>query len=260
MQQLRRLARRRSIRNAASVFLLDGPKLIAEALDAAHPLMVLYAEPAADTALVQRAATAGTEVVEVPEGSLRKVLDLVNPQPVVAVAPQRRAIVAEILNLASHGRRPVILLVQIQDPGNAGTLIRVAEAAGCAGVIISEGSVDLWNPKTVRASAGSVMRVPVAAAPDVPDVLDSAQEIGLPVVATVGSAGVAPESCALDAGCVVLVGAEAHGLPEAVLARADTRVSIPMAGSVESLNAAVAGAVLVFEAARQRRVAGGAVR
>lgn len=240
------------------MFLVDGPVLVAEALASGLALEALFVEPEADGAVVAAARAEGVAVTEVAAGSLRKVLDLVNPQSMVAVALQLRHEMATVLADAATRRRPVLALVGIQDPGNAGTLIRVAEAAGCAGVVLTRGSVDLWNPKTVRATAGAVFRVAVATGVDAGALLDAAGAAGVATLATVSAGGVAPESCDLGGACVLLVGAEARGLPAAVEAAATGRVGIPMAGSVESLNAAVAGSVLAFEAARQRRGAAGA--
>jgi TrmH family RNA methyltransferase len=169
------------------------------------------------------------------------------------VACQKAADLRSVLVEAASTGRPVLALVGMQDPGNAGTLIRVAEASGCAGVVFTEGSVDVWNPKVVRASAGSVLRMAVAEGVRASELQAAADIHGLPTVATVALGGSAPEDVELGTGCVLLVGSEAHGVPEQVSAVAGVPVTIPMEGSAESLNAAVAGALVCFEAARQRR-------
>lgn len=217
------------------------------------PLDAVFAEPGAEPGLLTAVRSAGVEVVPVAEGALRKVLDVVNPQPVVAVAHQRHAELRAVLRAATARREPVLALVGLQDPGNAGTLVRVAEAAGVAGVVFGAGSVDAWNPKVVRASAGSVLRVPLVEGVEPPDLLAAARAASLAVVATTATGGVAPEGLDLGGPALLLVGSEAHGLPQVLLDAADQRASIPMLGRVESLNAAVAGALLAFEAARQRR-------
>jgi len=134
--------------------------------------------------------------------------------------------------------------------------VRVAEATGCAGVVLTSGSVDLHNPKTVRATAGAVFRVPAVESVEVAEVLRRCAERSVTTVATVGRGGDAPEDAPLDGAVALLIGAEAHGLPDDVVAACDARVSLPMEGGVESLNAAVAGSVLLFDAARRRRVGG----
>lgn len=253
MVRLRRLSRRRSSRREEGRFLIDGPVLLSEAMDAGTKLEAVYAEPDADPGLLRRLRAAGVEVVPVASGSLAKVLDLVNPRSIVAVAGQRAGDLASLLSTAASTRRPVLALVGLQDPGNAGTLIRVAEASGCAGVLFTDGSVDAWNPKVVRASAGSVLRMALAEGVQPSELIASADTHGLPLVSTVAHGGSAPEDAALGAGFVLLVGSEAQGVPGEVSAAASVSVTIPMEGSVESLNAAVAGALVAFEAARQRR-------
>jgi TrmH family RNA methyltransferase len=214
----------------------------------------VYVEPAAsDDPAVRAAGAAGVPVHPVPEGALKKVLDLVTPQAVVAVARAVVATLDSVVAAASAAGAPLLVLVELQDPGNAGTLVRVAEAAGCAGVVLTERSVDLYNPKSVRATAGSLFRVPVVQDVTVDAVLAACAAAGVPTLATVAVDGTDPESSPLDAAVAVLLGSEAHGLAAELVARADARVTIPMVGKVESLNAGVAGAVLAFEAARRRR-------
>ena len=251
--RLRRLSRRRSSRREEGRYLIDGPVLLAEALEAGVGLEAVYAEPDADHVLLERVSSAGVEVVPVADAALKKVLDLVNPRSVVAVALQRKAALEEVLAAAGADLGPVLALVGLQDPGNAGTLIRVAEASGCVGVVLTDGSVDAWNPKVVRASAGSVLRVALCDAVALADLLAGISEHGLETIVTVAGGGAPPETTPMSGGCVVIVGSESSGVPSEVAEAATSPVTIPMAGSVESLNAAVAGALVLFEAARQRR-------
>ena len=170
----------------------------------------------------------------------------------VATIPPRPTIAA----LTGDG--PVIVAVGVSDPGNLGTLLRSAEAAGCAGLVCCGESVDIYNPKVVRASAGAVFGIPIVAPrPGGPenDPIDVLDELGAAGRKRYGAtAGGVPASDVELTGPVALVlGNEAHGLSEAVLAQVDGLISIPMAGSAESLNVAMAGTVLAFEAARQRR-------
>lgn len=190
---------------------------------------------------------------EVQDGALGKVLDVVTPQAVVAVAATANAGLSDVMDAAVARARPVLVLVALQDPGNAGTLVRVAEAAGCVGLVLTDGSVDVHNPKTVRATAGALFRLPVVEGVSAAEVLAAARRSGVETWATVRSVGVAPDDAELSGACVLFVGSEAHGLPEDVRDGADGQLSIPTEGEVESLNAAVAGALVAFEAARQRR-------
>jgi TrmH family RNA methyltransferase len=243
---------------------IEGPVPVGEALAAGAVLDEVFvdsdawtaAEP--DSALrdaVEAAAAAGTPVWSLPPGVLAKVADTVTPQGLVAVAPRRPADLAA-LAADAHRSGPILVLVDLADPGNAGTLVRAAEAAGAAGVVFAGTSTDPFGPKAVRAAAGSVLRLPVAEAPDTVAALDLLRSAGRRLVATVATGGAAPEALDLLGPVAVLVGSEAHGLADDVVALVDDRLTIPLDPGVESLNAAVAGAVVLFEVARQRRLAG----
>lgn len=178
---------------------------------------------------------------------LRGLVDVSTPQGVAAVA--RIPVVA---GPAADGSAPLhLVLVGVSDPGNVGTLLRSAEAVG-ATVTLCEATVDPWAPKVVRASAGSVLRIPVRSGV-VSRVLEEMGDDGVRLVGTVGTGGRAPDEVDLTGPVALVLGGEAHGLPPHVVASVDELVSLPMAGAVESLNVAVAGSVLAFEAVRQRR-------
>jgi TrmH family RNA methyltransferase len=148
----------------------------------------------------------------------------------------------------------VLACVDVRDPGNAGTVLRTAEAAGADGVICCEGSVDVYNPKTVRASAGSLFHVPIVVGSTPAEVADAVQSFGFTRVATVAREGAEYAGVDLTGRIALFLGNEANGLPPDLVDQADVRVTIPMAGRTESLNVGMAAAVLCFEAARQRRV------
>lgn len=258
MQRLRRLSRRRSARSEEGAFLADGPVLLAEALRAGAPVRAVYADAEMlHDPVVRTARDAGVPVTETADGTLAKVLDLKTPQGVVALVERRSVDLAPVLDDASSRARPVLVLVGLQDPGNVGTLVRVAEAAGCAGVVMTPGSVDVANPKTVRATAGAVFRVPVVEQVEIDQLLDACSVAGVSTRATVGRGGVPLDEVPLGGAVAVLVGSEAHGLPADVVRRCAGTLTVPMDGAVESLNAAIAGSVVLFEAARQRRSATG---
>jgi TrmH family RNA methyltransferase len=261
---LRRLSGRRRARLDAGAFVLEGPVPVGEALAAGATLDEVFvdaeawadAEPgSALREAVEAAATAGTPVWSLGRGVLAKAADTVTPQGLLAVAPRRPV---ELAALVADAERPgpILVLVDVGDPGNAGTLVRAAEAAGGAGVVFAGSSTDPFGPKAVRAAAGSVLRLPVAEAPDTAAALDLLRTGGRRLVATVAAGGAAPEALRLTGPVAVLVGSEAHGLPDDVVAAADDLLTIPLDPGVESLNAAVAGAVVLFEVARQRRAGG----
>jgi TrmH family RNA methyltransferase len=156
---------------------------------------------------------------------------------------------------ADSDRALIVVCVDVRDPGNAGTILRSAEAAGATGVVCCDGSVDVFNPKTVRSSAGALFRVPVVAGGDAAEVLAELGRWGLTRLAAVARGGVTYTDADLTGAVALVLGNEAHGLPGAIEESLDGRLTIPMAGRAESLNAGMAGAVLCFEAARQRAAA-----
>jgi len=145
------------------------------------------------------------------------------------------------------------VLVDVADPGNAGTLVRAAEAAGAAAVLFCGSSVDPSNAKCVRASAGALFHVPIASGGEVGPVLESLGELGVRRLATVVQGGRPYDEVDLTGPVALVLGSEAHGLAPSALDAVDERLSIPMDGRSESLNVAMAGSVLCFESLRQRR-------
>lgn len=234
--------------------MVDGPVLVADAFTAGAAIEALYLGPDVELADlgVDPATTRGVRVLRVAGGVLERVLDPVAPRPVAAVvARPGPGAAAEAVFAASDPTRPVLALVGVADPGNAGTLLRSAEAFGCAGVIATAGSVDLTSPKCVRASAGSTFRVPWSEGIRAVSLVPAAQQAGRAVVASVARGGVDADALDWPEGAVVCVGNEAHGLPDHVVDAADIRVTIPLEGNVESLNAAMAGTLLLHLARRR---------
>lgn len=232
--------------------MVEGPAAVAEALDGdrLRPGLTVegvYVEVGYDPVLSATARRVGVPVWEVAPGVLGAALDTRTPQPVAAVIDGVGA-TAEALG----DRGPLLVVVDPGDPGNLGTLIRSAEAAGAAGLVVTGAAVDVTNPKVVRATAGAALRFPVIVEPDIDAALALARQTGRRVLATV----VAPEAEPYDTvdldGAALLLGNEAHGLAPDVVAAADGAITIPFAGPTESLNLAVAGAVLCFEALRRR--------
>lgn len=224
--------------------MIEGAKLVDEAARAGVALEAVYVAEGMtppDTAAPVRVLAAG--VVE-------RVADTVTPQPVLAVAPFLDVAVDDL-----RDARLVIVCAGVRDPGNAGTVLRSAEAAGVDGVLFCGGSVDVYNPKTVRASAGSLFHVPVAVGGDLVEVLKRIQGWGLARLGTAARAGTDYTDVDLTTPTAIVLGNEAHGLPADVAHHLDGTVTIPMAGRSESLNVGMAAAVLCFEAARQRRSA-----
>jgi TrmH family RNA methyltransferase len=254
VQRLRRLSRRRSVRADEGAFVIDGPILVAEALDAGVTLDELLAEPGAPRDLLDRAVAAGTIVHLVQDGVLARATDTVTPQPVVAVAR-----FADLdLDQALAGLAPpalVLVLVGINDPGNAGTLLRSAEAAGAEAVVFCDDAVDPYNPKCVRGSAGALFRLRVVRSTSSAAALAALHDHGLRSLGTVAGDGTAYDTVDLTGPTALVLGSEAHGLAPKLQADLDALVTIPMRGGAESLNVGMAGTIICFEALRQRRAA-----
>jgi TrmH family RNA methyltransferase len=258
IKRLRTLLRDATARAAESAFVLEGPRIVEDALRRDAVFDAIFLGPNARTAfrdLLELAAVDDVPIFDLKDGVLEKIGSTRTPQPVLAVAtiPPRPT----IASLTGEG--PVIVAVGVADPGNLGTLVRSAEASGCAGIVCCGESVDVYNPKVVRASSGAVFGIPIVASRpgavnDPLPVLDELRAAGRKLYgATAGGASAA--SVDLTGSVALILGNEAHGLSDEILTAVDGLVSIPMAGAVESLNVAMAGTVLAFEAARQRAAA-----
>ncbi|HTJ76888.1 MAG TPA: RNA methyltransferase [Acidimicrobiales bacterium] len=248
VKRLRRLVDRAAVRQRERAFVIEGPTLLGDALDAGVGVQEVYVAPGgASLGVVARAAAAGIPVVDLAPGVLERVAGTATPQPVLAVAP---SVDVSLDQLA--GASLVVVCVDVRDPGNLGTVLRSAEASGVGGIICCEGSVDVYNPKTVRASAGSLFHTQIVAGGEAVKVLSTVGEWGLRRLGTRPEGGVPHFRADLASPTALVLGNEAHGLPPAVAAVVDGWVSIPMAGRAESLNVGMAAAVLCFEAARQR--------
>lgn len=258
IKRLRTLLRDASARAAESAFVLEGPKIVEDALRRDATLDAVFIGPGAResfAALLDHPGMADVAVFELKEGVLEKLGSTRTPQPVLAVAtiPPRPT----IASLTGPG--PVLVAVGVADPGNLGTLLRSAEASGAAGMVCCGASVDVYNPKVVRASAGAVFGLPVVAdriagkdpEADAVAALEALSEAGRTIYgAAVG--GTPATELDLTGPIALVLGNEARGLSESVRGRIDGLISIPMAGAGESLNVAMAGTLLAFEAARQR--------
>jgi TrmH family RNA methyltransferase len=230
---------------------IDGPVLVAEALAAGVDVWEVLVEPDAAPEVVAAARAAGVQVHTVTPEVLAKAAGTTTPQPVAAVAA-RPEVTLEVALAAAAAGPLVLVLVDVGDPGNAGTLLRAAEASGAAAVLFCGGSVDPCNPKCVRASAGALFHVPVSVGGDAVAVLEALGEAGVRRAATVVRAGSPYHQLDLTGPVAIVLGSEAHGLPDSLDPLVDLRCTIPMAGRSESLNVAMAGSVLCFEALRQR--------
>jgi TrmH family RNA methyltransferase len=226
--------------------------VIAEALRSSHEITDLFVTSDAPPAIAVQASEAGAHVHEVGPAVLRSLSDTVTSQGAVAVVSVQTVSLAD---LASPDL--VVVLGEVRDPGNAGTLARSALAAGASGAVFVTGTVDPFGPKTIRASAGSIFHLPVVTSVALDEALNELRGSGLQVLGTEARADKSIYETDLRAPTAMIVGNEGWGLPQGARELVDEIVSIPMRGPVESINAGIAGSVMLFEAARQRSRVGG---
>ncbi len=204
-------------------------------------------------ALATRVLASGSRVYDLGPGIMERVADTVTPQPVCAVLALLDRPLGEVAS-ARKGERLVVVCADVRDPGNLGAVIRSAAAAGATGVVCCEGTVDPFNPKAVRASAGTLFQLPLALGGPAAAALDELRAAGCRLVATTARGGTDYDRAELTGDVALVFGNEASGLGEDLLELVDERVTIPMREGAESLNVAMSAAVLCFEIARRRRL------
>jgi RNA methyltransferase, TrmH family len=258
VQRLRRLAERRSSRWEERAFVVEGPKLLAAAMDAGAEVQAVYLDAAESAeshrSLAERGAASGAKVYQLRAGVLARVCDTVTPQPVAAIVSMVERPLSDLNPTGTDGDLLAVFCVEMQDPGNAGTVLRSAAASGAGGAIFSAKSVDVYNPKVVRASAGALFQIPVVTAEVASEtVLDELGRFGMRRLGTIPQGGCDYADMDLTGRTALVLGNESRGLTPALAPQLDGYVSIPMSGGAESLNVAVTASILFFEAARQRR-------
>jgi TrmH family RNA methyltransferase len=255
VQRLRKLFARRSTRQHEGCFVVEGAKALGVALTAGVAVESVYLDPAAgpaELALAGRALDTGGRVFDLEAGVLARVAQTITPQPVLAVVAMPAP---DLAVLAARHPSLVVVCADVRDPGNAGTVVRAAEAAGADAAVFCDGAVDPFNPKTVRASAGAVLLLPVVEGGPAETVLAELGRWGLWRWGTVAEGGRDYAVADLVQPSALVLGNEAHGLPPVAVDLLDGTLSVPMRGRGESLNVGAAAAILCFEAARQRHLA-----
>ena len=247
IKEARKLSRR-SVRTERRLFLADGPKAVEGALSVEGCVVEVFSTPAA---LEHHAGVlADAPVTLVDDRALASLSDSVSPAGVVALC---RHIDAPLGHVVAVAPRLLVICADVRDPGNAGTVIRTADAAGADAVVLAGRSVDAYNPKTVRATVGSLFHLPFAVEPDPAAAVRAAQQRGLTVLAADGAGEVDLFDADLRGPTAWLFGNEAWGLPGELAALADRRVAIPIHGRAESLNLSTAAAVCLYASARAQR-------
>lgn len=252
VKMLSRLSQRR-YREKEGKFIVEGRRLVAEALASSWPVEGIYATPGFVVReghnLFSLAQARRIPWYELPEEIFRRLSATEEPQGVLAVVSTRRVEFAELLQPAP----PLLIVVDaLQDPGNLGTIVRTAQAAGATGMLLLAGTVDLFNPKTVRATAGALFRLPVVQDLSWEEAQKFLGEAGLPLIVADPQGEVPLYRADFRGPVAIAVGSEGAGLRPEVRKAATRRVFIPMPGGAESLNVAVAAALLLYEAVRQR--------
>jgi TrmH family RNA methyltransferase len=252
VKQLRSLSDTKH-RKMEKAFLIEGLKIVEEALRDDLGVRMVVASPS----LIQHH---GKGVLKLAEGRQKQILwisdrlmdslaESKTPQPVMAVVDMKQHSEEALL---AHDAGLIVVCHQLQDPGNLGTILRTAEAAGASGVAIVSPSVDPYNPKAIRASMGSILRLPIATIADLPSFIQKAKKQSFQTVATVLAGDRFHYDIDFRRPTIVILGQEGSGLPADLMSSIDFQVRVPMAKTIDSLNVATAGAVILYEAVRQR--------
>jgi len=249
---VRKLSGDRKARRREGVWIAEGLRLAEEVLRSPVAVRLWVVEEGLVEASPRAASVCdaierrGHDILAVKRGLLCEIADTQHPQGVLAVLDAPRWEPGQ----AVAGPGPVVILDRLQDPGNLGTIARTAEAAGASGLLLTPGATDPGNPKALRASAGSLLRLPVA---DAKDPIAIVRAAGLQILAAVRSGGLPYDRANLTGRFALLLGQEGAGVAPGLARESSGAITIPMEGAVESLNVAAAAAVVLFEAARQRR-------
>lgn len=258
-----RALNRRAVREREHLFLVEGPQAVREVV-AHRPDAVqdLYFEVQADgrhTAVLEAAQAAGLSVREVSHEVLLAMSDAVVPQGILAVCRPVDVPLDAVLGQVGQGPKLLVILANVRDPGNAGTVIRSADAAGADAVLISDSSVDIYNPKVVRSSVGSLFHLPIVIGVPIDVLLDGVRAAGLALLAADGSGDEVLGDLDSDTTDMLarphawVMGNESWGLEPGVRAACDNVVRVPIYGKAESLNLAMAATVCLYQSAREQR-------
>jgi TrmH family RNA methyltransferase len=227
-------------RDRTGLFVLEGERLVGEAIGAEYVAVSEdYDGSIPETPILYK----------IRPDIFSKLSETVSSQGIIAVCRQMSYDVEDVLNK----KNPLFAVLEnVNDPGNMGTILRTADAAGADAVFISKGSVDMYNPKTVRATMGSIFHLPIFKDVDMGELISKFKDKNITTVAALLNGTSTPYDVDMTKGCAILIGNEANGLTEETAKKADVPVLIPMPGKAESMNAGVAAGILIYEAVRQR--------
>ncbi|MCF6465209.1 TrmH family RNA methyltransferase [Clostridium sp. Cult2] len=244
---------RRKERWAKESFIVEGIKIVEECIDNNYPLRNIIISDElynirGGEGLLEKIID-NNSLIKVPDRLYKEISDMENPQGVLAVASFKRDSIKNIYDIDN----PFILLLdQVQDPGNMGTIIRTADAFSVDGIIITEGCVDIYNPKVVRATMGSIFRVPIYHYSDGIEIIKELKNRNIKVYSTSLKGEKFIQNVNFNIPSILIIGNESKGVSKSLETLADSLIKIPMIGDAESLNAAIASSIIMYETIRQR--------
>lgn len=242
----------RKHRDKTGLYLIEGPNILRDALSLGVPLSAVivrcgYFDRSRDFCLSDMPPD--VELIELAESIFDEIAETEHSQGIIAIAGRKELSEAEFFEQAGKSGN-IVVLDRLQDPGNIGTIIRTADAAGYKGVVAIKGCSDIFSPKVVRAAAGSVFRVPVLFAETPEQAAGQIKATGRRLIATCFDTDKRYYDIDMKRGIALIIGNEGNGISRELLELSDERVKIPMTGSIDSLNAAVAAGILMYEAQR----------
>ena len=237
--------KRKKYRDETGSYLLEGVKPLEDALDMGRKAMTVFVEEGGQP----ERWLEGQHTVMLSRPLFRALSDTEAPQGIIAAVEMRNYDIDGFRKLV--GGRNVLIMDRLQDPGNIGTIIRTAEAAGYGGIVMMAGSGDVYAPKVVRAAAGSLFRVPVIKAGKAGDVIRMVREMGKRLAVTCPEGGINCFEADIVSDTALVIGNEGNGVSEDFIDAADVKIRIPMEGSIESLNAAVAAGILMYQSRKR---------
>lgn len=246
----------KKFRDEYKEFSIEGLRIIMDAIDNKKEIKrILFNDTLYKTAggekLLKICQDKGYPIYKISDKMFRDISDTKNPQGILAVLSYEEYDISNIFNKDSAF---LLLLDRIQDPGNLGTILRTADAAGIDGVLITKGSVDIYNPKTIRSTMGSIFHLPIIPSISTDSLLPLLDMHGFDVISTTLDTNTYLYDISFSKKTVIVIGNEANGICPDIINKSDILIKIPMFGKAESLNAAVAASIIIYESARQKYI------
>lgn len=243
VKHLMMLQTKSKIRNERAEFIIEGIKLYNEAREDGVIVKTYISESFYSE--IKESIEFDYEIIK--DSIFKEISDTISPQGIMAIVKMPKNEISDILGIDKKNKLKILLLENIRDPGNLGTIIRTAEGAGLSGIIINNASVDLYNPKVIRSTMGSIFRVPIYITNDLVNTINYLKQKEVYILAAHLDGKPYCEDIVRANRSAVLIGNESKGLSDNIISLADSLIKIPMAGKVESLNAAVAASILMYE-------------